>query len=63
MREGTDEVKPLFGPPVQIFRCVSDDAIVTGSQESLARHKGHRMRQPVILKNSEWIILKLGILK
>ena len=64
MRNPVEEIKPFFGgSSFPIHRCQADQAVVTVSQECLKRHSGHRMTQPLILKNSEWLILKFGILK
>lgn len=39
--------------PLEVFRCETDGGLVTMSQDSLRRHAGHRMRQPVLLRDDE----------
>jgi len=48
------------GQPIEIHRCDTDGGIVTDKQESLARHAGHKVRQPVLLKRAEVLALVEG---
>ena len=49
--------------PFQIHRCEADGGIVTESQESLAAHPGHKIRQPVLLRKNEVEAIVEGLIK
>lgn len=42
---------------IEIDRCDVDKGIVTGSQSSLSRHLGHRMRQPTTVSFFEMLLI------
>ena len=46
-----------FGELLEVDRCAVDGGLVTNSQESLSRHAGHRMSQPVKVTLFEMILV------
>jgi len=41
------------GAELEVFRCETDGGIVLPFQDSLELHAGHKLRNPVILKEGE----------
>ena len=48
------------GELIEIHRCEADGAIVTNQQDSLKRHPGHRLKQPILIKREEVMALVRG---
>lgn len=46
--------------PLEVARCQADGGLVTFSQDSLRRHAGHTMKQPVRLTEEEMKAILAG---
>jgi hypothetical protein len=57
LKNPTSFVKTRFGHEVEVSRCRADGMIVFQTQESLSRHGGHYLLQPVNL--SMWERFKI----
>lgn len=52
-----------FGAPLEVFRCETDGGIGAVSQSCLSNHLGHKVRQPVIVKPHELLMIWLRLIK
>lgn len=52
-----------FSGLVEVDRCSVDGRLVTNSNKSLRKHRGHLMAQPVFLTFREVVLIFFGIIR
>lgn len=52
----------ISGKEIEVHRCDTDGGVVLSTQASLARHPGHKIRQPVLLTREEVDMIVEGVI-
>ena len=57
------KLKTFGRDSMDVYRCLTCEAVVVGSQRSLGQHAGHRLKSPCKISVLDYIKITLGIIR